>query len=156
MTGSPCSHLSCTLRAELVRLHFLRNAAVDEVWSHPPQRHLADLTHATLFNLIHRDQVLLLELGRARIHITGGSVLKMDLKKTMDGRAKVRADIVPHYSVYSSINFEVPISSSPHLRLHRPIHGRVVFTFVIVGGSLVFQATATRKSHSHCTAEQSR
>ena len=59
MTGSPCSHLSCTLRAELVR-----NAAVDEVWSHPPQRHLVDLTHATLFNLIHRDQVLLLELGR--------------------------------------------------------------------------------------------
>ena len=82
MTGSPCSHLSCTLWAELVRLDFLRNAAVDEVWFHPPRCHLADLTHATLFNLIHRDHVLLLELGRVRIHITGSSVLKMDLKKT--------------------------------------------------------------------------
>ena len=129
MTGSQCSHLSCTLRAELVRLHFLRNAAVDEVWSHPPQRHLADLTHATLFNLNLRDQVLLLELGRARIHTTGGSVLKMDLKKTMDGRAKVRAEIVPHYSVYSSINVEVPTSSSSHLRLQRPIHGRVCLLY---------------------------
>ena len=76
----------------------------------PPNCHLADLTHATLFNLIHRDQFLLLELGRARIHITGGSVLKMDRKKTMDGREKVRAEIVPHYCVYSSINFEVPTS----------------------------------------------
>ena len=85
MTGSPCSHLSCTLWAELVPLNSLRNAAVHEVWFHPPQCHLADLTHATLFNLIHRDQVLLLELGRARIQITGGSVLKMDLKKTWTG-----------------------------------------------------------------------
>ena len=45
----------------------------------------------------------------------------------------MRAEIVPHYYLYSSINVEVPTSSSSHLRLHRPIPGQVVFTFVIVG-----------------------